>query len=807
MNAPTNDNESIPEPHEQGSPAEEKVKKSSAVGAIFSWYWRVMTQSCFGVLVVPALVVVFEFFTSTAGEMYFSPVTRWEQLVLIFITIALASLHFWWIRHEEAASMKMSLARGFGIVVSGYWTLLLLPLQLMGLFGYGMGVFFTIGMALLALPVFMVCIAMASAPMCLLGGFLRKGGLCYNLRQSWIGAAIGVFSLFIVEGPSYLTRLAAQEKAVDVIRRYGDPDMLVDMHYENRWGYGVQKDTSSLVLGFLQGDGVYGMRSGRSDVDLAKMYFQVTGEVINDQTLEDRQIGGGRGERGFVNDENLGGDGVMQMVPDLDLKASRYDAHIDSNSGLSYWECTYEFKNTGSESKEARMQLLLPPNGVVSRLTLWVNGEPREAAFAATAKVASAYKSVAVVQRRDPVLVRWVAPDRVLVQCFPVLAGGEMKIRLGVTSEVQDDGKVYLPRIIEKNFKVAEEVKMALWAQGDVSLQMDGLSQYADGVKWKQLSGEIAMEMLMEQNASIQVTSSGRPKLVWARDLFVKSGEEFLVREKKELSPKLYQSAVLVVDGSVGLRHWEPQIRELAQKMEEGGILARILVADEEEVKIFDSTNDLVGLRFVGGQDNLPALMRAYQIAAEERVEAVVWLHGVQPIRFDSQNALEQRVKYGVHKPALVVVDLVGGSNRVLEQLSKASRVAKQSRPDLSSGLQLEEVLRVPQDTYEWTRIDSKPVQGEEVWGQLVRWGAWCKLRYAEKVDEVVDEAAHYQLVTPHSGAVVLESQEQYDEHGLKAIDPNTAPEVPNIPEPSSVLMLLTGGLCLVMRRRRAQVV
>jgi len=80
------------------------------------------------------------------------------------------------------------------------------------------------------------------------------------------------------------------------------------------------------------------------------------------------------------------------------------------------------------------MQVLLPPGGVVSRLTLWVNGSPQEAAFSGAAKVAEAYKAVAVAQRRDPVLARWVGPDRVLVQCFPVPVNGDMKIRLGITA-------------------------------------------------------------------------------------------------------------------------------------------------------------------------------------------------------------------------------------------------------------------------------------------------------------------------------------------------------------------------------------
>ena len=71
---------------------------------------------------------------------------------------------------------------------------------------------------------------------------------------------------------------------------------------------------------------------------------------------------------------------------------------------------------------------------MVSRLTLWIDGEEREAAFGGRSQVKTAYKET-VQQRRDPVLVTTCGPDRVLVQCFPVPpGGGRMKLRLGITA-------------------------------------------------------------------------------------------------------------------------------------------------------------------------------------------------------------------------------------------------------------------------------------------------------------------------------------------------------------------------------------
>ncbi len=58
---------------------------------------------------------------------------------------------------------------------------------------------------------------------------------------------------------------------------------------------------------------------------------------------------------------------------------------------------------------------------------------PREAAFNSVEKVKAASKEVAVVQRRESVLLTMAGPDTVKVECFPVPAHGEMKIRLGIT--------------------------------------------------------------------------------------------------------------------------------------------------------------------------------------------------------------------------------------------------------------------------------------------------------------------------------------------------------------------------------------
>ena len=64
-------------------------------------------------------------------------------------------------------------------------------------------------------------------------------------------------------------------------------------------------------------------------------------------------------------------------------------------------------------------------------------------------------------------------PDTILVQCFPVPAKGDMKIRFGITSSC-DDGSWELPSIIERNFGVTKDLEHAIWLQGDRDFHLDG---------------------------------------------------------------------------------------------------------------------------------------------------------------------------------------------------------------------------------------------------------------------------------------------------------------------------------------------
>jgi hypothetical protein len=74
------------------------------------------------------------------------------------------------------------------------------------------------------------------------------------------------------------------------------------------------------------------------------------------------------------------------------------------------------------------------------------------------------------------------------------------------------------------------------------------------------------------------------------------------------------------------------------------------------------------------------------------------------------------------------------------------------------------------------------------------------RLRADRQIDAARDLAGRYQLVTPVSGAVVLETQQQFARHGLTPVDPAT---VPAIPEPGTWALLALGLAALGIYARR----
>jgi hypothetical protein len=497
----------------------------------------------------------------------------------------------------------------------------------------------------------------------------------------------------------------------------------------------------------------------------------------------------------------------------LSLAESRLDGTLNGKALVNYLEWTLVFKNAAPMAQEARAQIVLPPGGVVSRLTLWVNGEEREAAFAGRAQVREAYQQVAVRQRRDPVLVTTQGPDRILMQCFPVPEGGEMKVRMGITAPSlplePSSGRwqLKLPEIIEQNFSAPPDLVHNLWLEAAEPLEASGGDLRVE----KTQSGLWALHGGLKRKAGEAfplVTTSGGADAGEAWAIHPQMPGKVFMQALREAERIERRELVIVVDGSSGLASAVPDIANAiaAQKadVEITLILASDTVMSCPSRTPSDVARWLRAQSFDGGQDSAEALSAAWDIAAADRGE-IFWIHGAQPCGWQSCEGLLQKE---ARQPGLVRIRafaVVQGAHVLLEKLDKipwvsaAPRVrglsedlrAEMSRSLNGGGPVLVRTIEVQE------RVSTDPTR-QEKGAHLARlWAAKEVRRLLEKMSpnpvEAVTLASTFQLVTPVSGAVVLETKQQFDAAGLSAIDPSSTP---NIPEPATVALIM-GGVAL----------
>src|SRR6185369_16264145 len=360
-------------------------------------------------------------------------------------------------------------------------------------------------------------------------------------------ATITAIGLYMATSSSPQTRA----DGIRFLRKYGSKDALLRTCYD-RTGWATD------VIG-----SVFAIENPITPVEAQKIYYRVTGDAFDATPLE--RTGVRLTTRDTVNfDRNQGGEVVGGgKLAGLSLASSKLDGSVDADGGVGYIEWTLIFRNDSNMQREARAEVQLPPGGVVSRLTLWVNGEEREAAFAGRGQVREAYQKVAIQQRRDPVLVTTAGRDRVLVQCFPVPPDqGEMKIRLGVTLplvlEDETHAKLLMPHFVSKNFSIPDEVEHTISVQGKTAMwpmNYAWLTNRQDDVF--SVAGTISDNELADNRSTIALNRHD-VKEVWARDPF---NPGFAINQSvTEHTPAHVRRIVVVIDTSATMRAYVPQI-------------------------------------------------------------------------------------------------------------------------------------------------------------------------------------------------------------------------------------------------------
>lgn len=773
----------------------------------------------FGV-VLPIVALLIEWVTGMCAGAFFDPIPSLWHLLLVAV-VPLTNWLLWRAakRADGGGRSWPGWIGGAAVGVELYYALLFLPLLLPGLLAiifYGWGL-------LPWSPTLSLIITLY---------LLRQARLrqaesqperpASSLPGVWPGFALGLAALVLLEAREVLTRYGlvlatsdepvAVQRGINLLRTWGDREVLL------RDCYGRTRAAENMdLLGWL----ITGGRSPQPE-HAREIYYRVTGQPFNHVPAPKVRTGRARwaGLDDWTWDRDQAGQQVGGRIKGLTLHSSRLDALVEADAAIAYCEWTMEFKNDSPRQREARAQILLPPGGVVSRLTLWVNGEEREAAFAGRGQVREAYEKV-VRRRQDPVLVTTAGPDRILVQCFPVPPdGGIMKVRLGITAPIAlasaEHGVMRWPHLIERNFTIQDTFRHSLWVEAQCPLTNPGGLLRTEQPKpgWHAARAQARETELASSTTSIEMRRDAAVRDVWVRDTRG-AAAGLVLQSLRETTVPPPRRVVVVLDGSVGAVDLPAVADALAEVP--ATIETSVIVASDEPVLLgtlagtSEIRNGLAAWTARGGQDNVPALIQAWDLAAEKPESLVVWIHGPVPVMLQSAEALRQRYERRPDGPRLLDLPTQTGPDRVLEQLDGVVAVESLLRTG-DVGVDLKGLFRSwagQGRRWEWLmrRVGEAagvPAEGREASLHLAR--LWAKneirrLTASRQIEAAVDLAGRYQLVTPVSGAVVLETAQQYWESGL---EPVPASSVPSIPEPSTgILLTLGAGILFFVRRRR----
>ncbi len=516
------------------------------------------------------------------------------------------------------------------------------------------------------------------------------------------------------------------------------------------------------------------------------LYYRITGE----NPIYMRQSWGGR--RAMLSwDAITGGEKVGGILEGLSLKGSAYDTTVDKVAGIGYGEWTMTFANAKTWGEaEARCRIALPPGGVVSRLTLWINGEECEAAFGTKGQVRRAYESV-VRRRRDPVLVNICGPDQVQMQCFPVPHEGEMKVRIGITFplDVATDGKsarLPCPVLTSRNFSIPADI-LGLPAPETFAFQTPppAIAVYTNGVN-EALNG----------SAIVQKTS-----------------EEPFWKPSR---------VAFVIDTSA------------AMKPHMAGVLAALGKLPNEIEKEFWFTDDLPPTKppvFLprsvpcrGGRPAIATLVKAIDtLAANGKSRALVWIHAGEPVSGQAGDALALKLRKATNVK-LFICQIAEGECALTEPIPPSPTIVSLTSDALSRGAgpALERLFgkwrgytmdldhgreraggrRTVREKMPLSEVPEDAVPASDHLGRL--WAAEETARIFRTGDPVALEKAQktalpWHIVTAATGAVVLESTQQYKENDLEPVD---AHSVPTVPEPSAILCLVIVAVVFALARK-----
>jgi hypothetical protein len=111
----------------------------------------------------------------------------------------------------------------------------------------------------------------------------------------------------------------------------------------------------------------------------------------------------------------------------------------------------------------------------------------------------------------------------------------------------------------------------------------------------------------------------------------------YVIESVARVSAAAPKHLVVVVDGSATAGPYAEQLTNALSKLPKA-IPCDVIIASQEDprfaepIKLANAFAELKNVKFIGGQDNLKAVVKAAELAGETKRSAVLWIHGPQPV-------------------------------------------------------------------------------------------------------------------------------------------------------------------------------
>jgi hypothetical protein len=134
-----------------------------------------------------------------------------------------------------------------------------------------------------------------------------------------------------------------------------------------------------------------------------------------------------------------------------------------------------------------------------------------------------------------------------------------------------------------------------------------------------------------------QALGMNKQKKVPSKPVYTTVASRYVLENVQKIAAPAPKQLTVVIDGSVSVNEYRQQLIEALEKLP-SGIPTSIIIASQIDEKLgspmslSDGVKALKTVNFVGGQDNLKAVVRGAELAGDTKGGALLWIHGPQPL-------------------------------------------------------------------------------------------------------------------------------------------------------------------------------